>query len=122
MPSNVGDLRNLKSLSLDGDLISTIPKSLKALSALQWQGSPMLELPKNLSPFNLVKLNLGHSKIWERLWGCDVHGLSFTPLFTVKKKKEDNFHLRADSHPYMKQLIYVFMTLSFIFNSEQSMK
>jgi hypothetical protein len=34
--SNVGDRINLKSLFLDGNLMSTIPKSLKALFGLQW--------------------------------------------------------------------------------------
>jgi hypothetical protein len=43
--------------------MSTIPKSFKALSALQWQDLSMLELPRNLNVFNLVELNLGHSKM-----------------------------------------------------------
>jgi Leucine-rich repeat (LRR) protein len=73
LPSNVGDFTNLKSLSLDGNLMNTIPKSLKALSALQWQDSPMLQLPKNLNLFNLVELNLGRSKILKCLWECDPH-------------------------------------------------
>jgi Leucine-rich repeat (LRR) protein len=73
LPSNVGDLTNLKSLSLDGNLMNTIPESLKALSALQWQDSPMLELPRNLNLLNLVELNLGHSKILKCLWQCDPH-------------------------------------------------
>jgi Leucine-rich repeat (LRR) protein len=71
--SNVGDFTNLKSLSLDGNLMNTIPESLKALNALQWQDSPMLELPKNLNLFNLVELNLGRSKILKCLWECDCH-------------------------------------------------
>jgi len=73
LPSNVGDLPNLKSLFLDGNLMSTIPESFKALSALQWQDSPMLELPKNFNLFNLVELNLGHSKILKCLWECNLH-------------------------------------------------
>jgi Leucine-rich repeat (LRR) protein len=73
LPSNVGDLTNLKSLFLDGNLMSTIPESFKALSALQWKDSPMLELPKNFNLFNLVKLNLGHSKVLKCLWECDFH-------------------------------------------------
>jgi Leucine-rich repeat (LRR) protein len=73
LPSNVGDLTNLKSLSLDGNLMNTIPESLKTLSALQWQDLPMLELPRNLNLFNLVELNLGPSKILKCLWQCDLH-------------------------------------------------
>jgi hypothetical protein len=53
--------------------MSTIPKSFKALSALQWQDSSMLELPRNLNVFNLVELNLGHSKILKYLWECNPH-------------------------------------------------
>jgi Leucine-rich repeat (LRR) protein len=59
LPSNVGDLTNLKSLSLDGNLMKTIPKSFKALSALQWQDSPMLELPKNMNLFNSAPSMVG---------------------------------------------------------------
>jgi Leucine-rich repeat (LRR) protein len=81
LPSIVGDFTNLKSLSLDGNFMSTIPKSFEALNALQWQDSPMLELPRNLNLFNLVELNLfnlvelnlGHSKILKCLWECDRH-------------------------------------------------
>jgi len=73
LPSNDGYLTNLKSLSLDGNLMNTIPESLKTLSALQWQNLPMLELPRNLNLFNLVELNLGPTKILKCLWQCNLH-------------------------------------------------
>jgi Leucine-rich repeat (LRR) protein len=73
LPSNFGNLPNLKSLSLDGNLMSTIPESFKALSVLRWQDSPMLELPKIFNLFKLVELNLGQSKILKCLWECDLH-------------------------------------------------
>jgi aquaporin TIP len=73
LPSNVGDLINLKSLVLNGNLMNNIPESLQSLNALQWQDSPMLELPRNLNLFNLVELNLGHSKVLKCLWQCNPH-------------------------------------------------
>ncbi len=71
--SNFGDLTKLKSLSLDGNLMNTIPESFKDLSSLNWHGSPMLELSTNLNLFNLVKLNLGDNKNLKCLWECNPH-------------------------------------------------
>jgi Leucine-rich repeat (LRR) protein len=62
LPSNVGDLTNLKSLSLDGNLMSTIPKTFKDLNALvtlQMSQCPNLVVVQAL-PSNLERLNIGN--------------------------------------------------------------
>jgi len=60
--SNFGDLANLKSLFLDGNLMSTIPESFKDLNVLvtlQMSQCPNLVVVQAL-PSNLERLNIGN--------------------------------------------------------------
>jgi Leucine-rich repeat (LRR) protein len=60
--SNFGDLAKLKSLDLDGNLMSTIPESFKDLNALvtlQMSQCPNLVVIQAL-PSNLERLNIGN--------------------------------------------------------------
>jgi Leucine-rich repeat (LRR) protein len=62
LPSNVGDLTNLKSLSLDGNLMSTIHESFKDLNVLvtlQMLQCPNLVVVQAL-PSNLERLIIGN--------------------------------------------------------------
>ncbi len=62
LPSNVGDLTNLKSLFLIGNLMRTIPESFKDLNALvtlQMLQCPNLVVVRAL-PSNLERLNIGN--------------------------------------------------------------